>query len=73
MGDIINLRRARKAKARTASEEKAAANRARFGRGKAESDLAAASRDLETRRLDAHQIAAPRLEGGPKTTLIDDE
>jgi hypothetical protein len=32
MADIINLRQARKARARTQAEAKAAANRARFGR-----------------------------------------
>jgi len=32
MADIINLRQARKARARTDAESKAAANRVRFGR-----------------------------------------
>jgi hypothetical protein len=32
MADIINLRQARKARARSGAEAKAAANRARFGR-----------------------------------------
>lgn len=36
MGDIINLRIARKAKGRVAREAEAAANRAAFGRTKAE-------------------------------------
>jgi len=36
MADIINLRQARKARARTEAEAKAAANRARFGRTVAE-------------------------------------
>lgn len=36
MSEIINLRRARKAKARSAAEAEAAANRTRFGRTKAE-------------------------------------
>lgn len=36
MADIINLRQARKAKARREAEAVAAANRARFGRSKAE-------------------------------------
>ena len=36
MGDVVNLRRARKAKVRKAAQATAAANRARFGRTKAE-------------------------------------
>ncbi|MHA6768728.1 DUF4169 family protein [Sphingobium ummariense] len=36
MADIINLRMARKAKARADAERQAAANRAKFGRSKAE-------------------------------------
>ena len=36
MSDPINLNRARKAKVRAAAEGKAAANRAKFGRTKAE-------------------------------------
>ena len=36
MADIVNLRRARKAKARDEAETAAAANRAKFGRSKAD-------------------------------------
>lgn len=36
MGDIINLRAARKAKARGDAQKQAAANRAKFGRTKAQ-------------------------------------
>ena len=36
MGEVINLRLARKAKARTQAQDKAAANRARHGQSKAE-------------------------------------
>ena len=48
MTDIINLRTARKAKARAAAEAKASANRAAFGRTKAEKSVAA----IETARTD---------------------
>lgn len=41
MGDVVNLRRARKAKARVAAADQAAANRAAFGRTKAERGAAA--------------------------------
>ncbi len=50
MTEIVNLRRARKRKAR------AAENRAAFGRPKAERRLEAARETLTERRLDAHRI-----------------
>ena len=57
MGDLVNLRRSRKAKARLAAENEAAANRAAFGTPKPLRDLtkarsAKARRDLEAGRLD---------------------
>jgi hypothetical protein len=55
MAEIINLRKARKAKARAAEEEKAAVNRAKFGRRKEERSLAEASKELLDRKLDAHR------------------
>jgi hypothetical protein len=55
MGEIVNLRRARKAKTRAASVTEAAANRTEFGQGRAAREAAQAARDLETRRLDAHK------------------
>ena len=39
MGDIINLRQARKAKVRKDKEKVAAANRAKFGQTKAEREV----------------------------------
>ena len=46
MGEIVNLRRARKAKRRASDEAQAAANRIKFGRTKADrlADTAAAER-----------------------------
>ncbi|CCQ73565.1 DUF4169 family protein [Magnetospira sp. QH-2] len=46
MAELVNLRQARKQKARAAKEKKAAANRAKFGRGKVEKlkDRVAASK-----------------------------
>jgi hypothetical protein len=38
MAEIVNLNKARKAKAKTESESRAAANRAKYGRTKAEKD-----------------------------------
>jgi hypothetical protein len=56
MGEVVNLRRARKDQARRRRDSEAEANRIAFGRGKAERDLAAASVELERRRLDAHRL-----------------
>ncbi len=52
MGEVINLRRARKAKARVNAEHQAATNRAAFGRTKAERDAAAAEIKKREKALD---------------------
>jgi hypothetical protein len=57
MGEIVNLRRARKGREKRAKEDQAQANRAAHGRGKAERDLTAAQALLETARLDGHKRA----------------
>jgi hypothetical protein len=59
MPDIINLRRARKAKTRADREAKAAENRVRHGRTKAAKAEAAGSAALEAARLDAHRRVRP--------------
>lgn len=51
-GDIINLRTARKRKARAEREAEAAQNRVVFGQTKAEKQARQASKDLDQRRLD---------------------
>src|SRR5262245_61638449 len=56
MGDIVNLRRARKRAERKAAEQAAAANRLRHGRGKAERDLATARISKDRSDLDRHRI-----------------
>jgi hypothetical protein len=53
--DIVNLRRARKAKARDERERTAAANRSAFGRTKAEKETTFAERRLADRNIDAHR------------------
>ena len=53
--DIVNLRRARKAKDRSDREKTAAANRAAFGRPKAEKAKAAAERERAARALEGHR------------------
>jgi hypothetical protein len=56
MGDIVNLRRARKRAARQLAERTASANRLRYGRSKTQRDLEAKS-DVKARRdLDCHRI-----------------
>jgi hypothetical protein len=52
MGDVINLRRARKQKARTAKEAEAAARRAAFGRKKADKRREEAERRRAETELD---------------------
>ncbi len=56
MGDIVNLRRARKRAERQLAEQTASANRLRYGRSKAQRDLEA-KRDVKAHRdLDRHRI-----------------
>jgi hypothetical protein len=55
MAEIINLRQARKNKARADREARAAENRATFGRTKSEKKLTQAEQDMAVRRLDAHK------------------
>lgn len=53
MSDPVNLNKARKARARAADKARAAENRAKFGRTKADKAADAARAALEARRLDA--------------------
>ena len=55
MAEIINLRQARKNKARADKEARAAENRVSFGRTKAEKTQAKAERDLVKSRFEAHK------------------
>jgi hypothetical protein len=56
MADIVNLRQARKRKARAEKDQRAEDNRLKHGRTKAEKDHAAAKDDLERRRLDGLKL-----------------
>lgn len=60
MGEIVNLRRARKAKERRDAETTASVNRAAFGRSSAEKKGQCAESELEARRLDGHRLTSPR-------------
>ena len=55
MAEIVNLRRARKAKARGEKEKTAEANRLLHGTPKNLRDLAKAKSDKAARNLDAHK------------------
>ncbi len=56
MGDVVNLRTARKRAARKQAEQVAAENRIRFGRSKEERSLTQARAGKTRRDLDQHRI-----------------
>jgi hypothetical protein len=56
MGDVINLRNARKQAKRRRAEQKAASNRLEHGRAKTERTLEKAQSAKIERDLDAHRI-----------------
>ena len=56
MAEIVNLRRARKDKARQQRESAAAANRRRFGRTKAEKAADKDAQDRSQREVDGKKI-----------------
>ncbi len=55
MGEIVNLRLARKRLAREEAERKAARRRAEFGQPKAETQAEAKRRELAERALEGHR------------------
>jgi hypothetical protein len=56
MGEIVNLRRARRKAERQAAEREAASNRLLHGRSKAERELEALRKARARRELDRHRI-----------------
>ncbi|HRP80143.1 MAG TPA: DUF4169 family protein [Aquamicrobium sp.] len=64
MGELVNLRAARKRRERAAKEREAEENRARHGRTKADKQAEAAARERDAAALDGHR--RPRLPLGPK-------
>lgn len=56
MAEIVNLRRAKKTKAREKERKRAEANRAKHGTPKALRDAAAAEKERAARVVDAHII-----------------
>ena len=61
--EVVNLRRARKARARATAEREAAANRVLHGRSKAERAVAEAETRRQSSRLDAHRIPGAEERG----------
>ncbi len=65
MADIVNLRRARKQRARQDAEAQAQQNRIAFGRTKAERSLTQAQADKAERTLDGHRLPGEDGEAKP--------
>jgi hypothetical protein len=59
MAEIINLRAARKAKARGEKDAKAEENRVLFGRPKKAKTLAQAKKAVEVSRHEGHRLVGP--------------
>ena len=57
MAEIVNLRRARKARDRASAEAQAEQNRIAFGRTNAERKLTEAEKTLAERRLEGHRLS----------------
>ena len=62
MAEIVNLRQARKRKARAADEQRATENRAVFGRSKEHRTHDEAKEKLAECRLDQHRIGGDERE-----------
>jgi hypothetical protein len=60
MAEIINLRNARKQKARTAKDVQAAQNRVLFGQTKAEKLRQAGEKALAEKRIEGHRKDEPK-------------
>jgi len=56
MGDVVNLRVARKRQKRREAEQSAAANRLTHGRSKAEQNQTRAANDKAQGKLDQHRV-----------------
>jgi hypothetical protein len=65
MGEIVNLRRARKAASRRRDEALAQENRVRHGLAKAERQLAEKTRAHDAKALDGHLLEGGQKPGDP--------
>lgn len=68
MGELVNLRRARKDRDRRRRDDEAAENRAKFGRTKAEKLTTKARDELEARRLEGHRLGSIDPKTPPDTS-----
>lgn len=59
MAEIVNLRQAKKSRARAKARAEGDANAAKFGRTKGERDLDAARAEKARAHLDAHKLDDP--------------
>jgi len=59
MGDVINLNKARKARLKVEDRKRADANRAKFGRTKAEKESERHERDRLDKLVDGSKIQVP--------------
>lgn len=64
MGDIVNLRRARKEQGKRRREAEAEGNRLRCGRTKAEREHTDAAAALERAKLEAHRLEREDVPAG---------
>jgi hypothetical protein len=55
MAEVVNLNKARKARAQVAAKAQASENRTKFGRSRADKAAAKAEKRLVDRRLDGHE------------------
>jgi hypothetical protein len=68
LGEIVNLRRARKSHEKRREEAQAEQNRVRFGLSKAEKQLAEKARAQATRNLDGHLRESAESPADPDKT-----
>ena len=71
MAEVINLRRARKARAKSQKEEQAAQNRLLFGMSKAERVNIAAERAKDKQQLDGHLLTSTLPDEGDSSSHGD--
>lgn len=70
--EIVNLRRARKAKQRAAEADTAAENRLRFGKSKEQRTLEAKTSALDERRFEGHKRELIGREPNSRPDATDD-
>ncbi|HJT44023.1 MAG TPA: DUF4169 family protein [Rhizomicrobium sp.] len=73
MAEIVNLRRARKAKGRVEKEKAAEANRVLHGTPKALKKLSAARKDKAEQRLAGHKLEGDRSVGESRSDQKQDD